>query len=62
MAGALHILPIAVKSLGLTKGLRRTFGFPVFIGFVLNMNPVIVERMRAAGAIIVGKTNVSEGP
>lgn len=59
--GPLHGLPIAVKDLALTKGLRTTFGSPLFADFVPEHDSLIVERMRAAGAIIIGKTNVPEG-
>ena len=59
-AGALLGLPIAVKDLALTKGLRTTFGSRVFADFVPCEDDCFVERMRAAGAIIIGKTNVPE--
>lgn len=58
--GPLHGLPLAVKDLHLTKGIRTTFGSPLFSGFVPDEDALIVERERAAGAIIVGKTNVPE--
>ena len=59
--GPLHGLPIAVKDLALTKGLRTTFGSPLFADFVPEQDSLVVERMRSAGAIIIGKTNVPEG-
>ncbi len=60
MAGPLHGLPIAVKDLHRTAGLRTTFGSPIFADFVPTEDDVIVERHRAAGAIVVGKTNTPE--
>ena len=59
-AGALHGLPIAIKDLAQTKGLRTTWGSPIFADFVPKVDEFHVERIRAAGAIIIGKTNVPE--
>jgi amidase len=53
-------LPVAVKDLALTKGLRTTFGSRIFADFVPEEDSYLVERMRGAGAIIIGKTNVPE--
>jgi amidase len=58
--GPLFGLPIAVKDLTLTKGLRTTFGSRIFADFVPQEDSYVVERMRGAGAIIIGKTNVPE--
>ncbi|MDQ6432662.1 amidase [Mesorhizobium sp. LHD-90] len=58
--GPLFGLPIAIKDLALTKGLRTTFGSRIFAEFVPNEDDFFVERMREAGAIIIGKTNVPE--
>jgi amidase len=58
--GQLFGLPIAVKDLALTKGLRTTFGSRIFADFVPEEDSYVVERMRSAGAIIIGKTNVPE--
>ncbi len=58
--GPLHGLPHAVKDLTATRGLRTTYGSPLFADFVPTHDALCVERMRAAGAIIVGKTNVPE--
>ncbi|MCV0397992.1 MAG: amidase [Rhizobiaceae bacterium] len=58
--GALFGLPVAVKDLALTKGLTTTFGSPIFADFVPTEDDIFVERMRAAGAIVIGKTNVPE--
>ncbi|AZO21744.1 MULTISPECIES: amidase [unclassified Mesorhizobium] len=59
-AGSLFGLPIAIKDLALTKGLRTTFGSPIFADFVPQEDDFFVERLRKAGAITIGKTNVPE--
>lgn len=58
--GPLHGLPIAHKDLVLTKGVRTTLGSPIFADFVPDQDEIIVERLRAAGAIMIGKTNTPE--
>jgi amidase len=58
--GPLHGLPVAHKDLQLTKGIRTTYGSPIFKDFVPDEDALVVERMRAAGAIVVGKTNTPE--
>lgn len=58
--GLLHGLPIAVKDLRETKGIRTTFGSPLYKDFIPTEDALIVERQRKAGAIILGKTNVPE--
>jgi amidase len=58
--GPLHGLPIAHKDLFETRGIRTTFGSPLFKDYVPTEDDLIVERMRHAGAIIVGKTNTPE--
>jgi amidase len=58
--GPLYGLPIAHKDLVLTKGIRTTFGSPIFKDFVPDQDEIIVERLRAAGAITIGKTNTPE--
>ncbi|MDX8454756.1 amidase [Mesorhizobium sp. VK9D] len=59
-AGSLFGLPIAIKDLALTKGLRTTFGSPIFADFIPDEDEFFVERIREAGVIIIGKTNVPE--
>ena len=58
--GPLHGLPIAHKDLVLTKGIRTTFGSPIYADFVPDQDALLVERLRAGGAINVGKTNTPE--
>ena len=56
----LYGLPIAIKDLALTQGIRTTFGSPIFSDFVPTEDELFVSRLRAAGAIIIGKTNTPE--
>ena len=56
----LHGIPLAVKDLEATKGIRTTFGSLAFKENVPDEDSIIVERMRKAGAIILGKTNTPE--
>jgi amidase len=58
--GWLHGLPLAVKDLCATRGLRTTWGSPLFKDFVPTADDLLAARMRAAGAIFIGKTNVPE--
>jgi amidase len=59
-SGPLHGMPYAVKDLFLTRGLRTTFGSPIYRDFVPSSDELLVERMKNAGAIVVGKTNTPE--
>lgn len=58
--GPLHGLPVAHKDVFLTRGMRTTFGSPLFADFVPDVDSVVVARQRGAGAITVGKTNTPE--
>ena len=58
--GPLHGLPVGVKDLVLTAGLRTTFGSPQFADLVPAEDERQVEAIRAAGGIVVGKTNTPE--
>jgi amidase len=58
--GPLHGLPQAIKDLAAAKGLPTTMGSPLFRDNIAAADAVFVERMRNAGAIIIGKTNVPE--
>ena len=59
-SGWMHGLPLAVKDLLATKGLRTTYGSPLFADHIPDADDLVVARMRAAGAIIIGKTNTPE--
>ena len=58
--GPLHGLPIAVKDLVDVAGIVSTHGSPAFANAVPEKDDLIAARMRAAGAILIGKTNVPE--
>ena len=58
--GPLHGLPVAHKDLVNTAGIRTTFGSPLWRDNVPTADALIVQRLRAAGAITVGKTNTPE--
>jgi aspartyl-tRNA(Asn)/glutamyl-tRNA(Gln) amidotransferase subunit A len=58
--GPLHGVPISVKDLIQTAGLRTTYGSALFKDFVPTEDACVVTRLRAAGAVIVGKTATSE--
>ena len=53
-------LPLAIKDLALTRGLTTTFGSPIYKDHIPSQDQLFVERLRAAGAIIIGKTNTPE--
>jgi amidase len=57
--GPLHGLPHAVKDLAFTAGIRTTRGSPL-LDAVPERDAILVERLRAAGAILIGKTNTAE--
>jgi amidase len=56
--GWLHGIPVAVKDLVGVKGVPSTWGSPILKGNVPTVDDGLVRRLRAAGAIVVGKTNV----
>ena len=58
--GRLHGLPVAHKDLVETRGIRTTYGSPLYKDFVPTEDALIVERLRRAGAITIGKTNTPE--
>jgi amidase len=58
--GPLHGLPVVIKDVTLTAGVRTTFGSPLFKDFVPGEDAAVVARLRKAGAIILGKTNTPE--
>ena len=53
-------LPTAIKDLVPTKGIRTTLGSPIFADNVPDFDALIVERIRGAGAVVIGKTNTPE--
>lgn len=58
--GWLHGVPVAVKDLVAVRGVRSTWGSPIFADHVPEVDDGIARRMREAGAIIIGKTNTPE--
>jgi amidase len=58
--GPLHGFPQAVKDLAPVKGIPMTQGSPILNGFMPPADSVMVERLRKAGAIMIGKTNTPE--
>jgi amidase len=58
--GPLHGLPIAHKDLHATKGIRTTWGSPIYSDHVPAANALVIDRLQAAGAVTFGKTNTPE--
>jgi aspartyl-tRNA(Asn)/glutamyl-tRNA(Gln) amidotransferase subunit A len=58
--GVLHGIPVALKDLFYTAGVRTTAGSKILRHFVPKENATAVDRMREAGAILLGKTNLHE--
>lgn len=58
--GPLHGVPVAIKDLTDTAGLRTTYGSALFAEHVPAQDDLVVARLRAAGAVILGKTNTPE--
>ena len=58
--GPLHGLPIGIKDVTVTAGIRTTFGSPLFEDNVPAEDAEVVRRLKAAGAIILAKTNTPE--
>lgn len=56
----LHGIPVAHKDNHLTKGIRTTFGSKARAEFVPDTDDLVIERMKAAGVITLGKTNIPE--
>ncbi len=61
MLGSLHGVPIAVKDLLHTKGLPTASGTLVMKNFVPEEDATVVTRLKAAGAVVIGKTQLTEG-
>jgi aspartyl-tRNA(Asn)/glutamyl-tRNA(Gln) amidotransferase subunit A len=58
--GPLHGIPVAVKDNFCTRGVRTTCGAKIFADHVPQKDAAVVERLQAAGAVLVGKTNMHE--
>jgi len=58
--GPLHGLPVAHKDLLETRGIRTTFGSPLYKDYIPAEDDLVVDRLRRAGAITIGKTNTPE--
>jgi amidase len=58
--GPLHGMPVGVKDLHETKGIRTTFGSPLHRDYLPDFDCRVVKREKEAGAIVIGKTNVPE--
>lgn len=56
----LYGLPIAIKDLVQTAGIRTTMGSPIYADFVPDEDELFVQRLKRAGAIVIGKTNTPE--
>ena len=59
-AGPLHGLPIAIKDLAETAGIRTTFGSPIYASHVPRADAPHVALLKQAGAVVIGKTNTPE--
>jgi amidase len=58
--GPLHGLPVAIKDITPTAGIRTTFASPLYKNYVPGEDAEVVRRLKAAGAIILAKTNTPE--
>jgi amidase len=62
LMGPLHGFPLAVKDLAPVKGIPMTLGSPILKDFVPTADSIMVERLRKAGAIFIGKTSRTNRP
>src|SRR4029434_6654478 len=53
-------VPVGIKDVTPTKGIRTTYGSKLFEDHVPDEDALVVQRLRAAGAIVIGKTNTPE--
>jgi amidase len=58
--GPLHGVPVSIKDLTATEGIRTTWGSLIYAEHVPDKDDLVVQRLKAAGAIVVGKTNTPE--
>src|SRR4029077_20535013 len=56
----LHGVPVSIKDLFATKGISSTWGSLIYKDYVPDADDLVVQRLKAAGAIVVGKTNTPE--
>jgi len=59
--GPLHGIPVAVKDLCFTKGIRTMGGTKALINHVPDFDSTVVDRLQSAGAVLLGKLNLTEG-
>ncbi len=60
LLGPLHGLPVGIKDLTDTQGIRTTYGSPIYAQHIPDVDALIVQRYKQAGAIVIGKTNTPE--
>ena len=58
--GPLHGIPVAVKDLFMTRGVRTTAGSKIYENFVPDVNAAVVDKLLSAGAVMLGKLNMHE--
>jgi aspartyl-tRNA(Asn)/glutamyl-tRNA(Gln) amidotransferase subunit A len=58
--GPLHGVPVSIKDLVFTRGIRTTGGSRLYEDFIPEQDSIVVERLKKAGAIVIGKTNTPE--
>jgi aspartyl-tRNA(Asn)/glutamyl-tRNA(Gln) amidotransferase subunit A len=58
--GPLQGIPVAIKDLYATRGVATTYGSPLFADWIPNFDAAAVERLKRAGAVLLGKTNLHE--
>jgi aspartyl-tRNA(Asn)/glutamyl-tRNA(Gln) amidotransferase subunit A len=59
-AGILAGVPVAIKDLVCTRGIRTTFGSRLYANYIPEDDDIVVGRLKAAGAVVFGKSNASE--